>query len=112
VSAPIATTSAPDDAGEVDAECERRLRLQLVLPGRQQQVGKADAEGVYVDDDLVLRGARLGYLDEVDAAGALEPDNLDSAHSEQLLDSTGSEYVAALISQPWCAPDSGHAGDP
>ena len=41
-----------DDAGEVDAEDERGLRLELVLALAQQQVGEGDPDGVDVDEDL------------------------------------------------------------
>ena len=73
--------SADHGAREVDAERERGLRLQLVLPLAQQQVGEGDADRVHVDQHVVRAGYRLVHLAHHHAGGACRGEDLDGAHA-------------------------------
>ena len=73
-----------DHAGEVDAEREGRLGLELVLPTAQQEVGERDADAVHLDQHVV--GGRDGRVDlaHLDVGGTGERDDLDCAHGSTL----------------------------
>ena len=72
-----------DDAGEVDAEGEGRLGLELVLPAAEQQVGEGDTGAVHLDQHVVRAGDRLGDLADLDVGGTGEGDDLGCAHGGQ-----------------------------
>ncbi len=67
-------------AGHLAARREGRLRAQLVLPAGQQQVRPGDPGVLHVDDDGVGRGLGLGDVDDLEGVGAVEADDVDSAH--------------------------------
>jgi len=73
-----------DDAGEVDAEGEGRLGLELVFPTTQQQVGEGDAGAVHLDQHVVRAGDGLGDLTDLDVGGTGERDDLGCAHGGTL----------------------------
>src|SRR5680860_1173583 len=91
-------------AGEVDTKRERHVGLELILPGRQQEVREAHADRVYVDQDLPLGRRGLGHVDDVNAQRAVEPNHLDSAHLLSGLDEPGELEVHGVGIVPVPAP--------
>jgi hypothetical protein len=61
----------PDHAGEVDAELERHLGLELVLAAAQQQVRPAHAERVHLDQHLPVTADRLRRVGDPDTGRSL-----------------------------------------
>ena len=70
-------------AGEVDAEREWRLRLDLVLTAGQQQIRERDADRVHVDQDVVRPGRRVGRLAHLEVLGTGEVDDLYGEHGRR-----------------------------
>ncbi len=70
--------------GEVDAELEGRLGLELVLTPRQQQVGEAGTDGLHLHDDVAVAGRGLGDVDDLDAVGTVEAGDVECAHDATL----------------------------
>jgi hypothetical protein len=71
-------------AGQVHAELEGQLGLELVLTPAQQQVGPGDPDRAHLDEDLALPGGRLVDLHHLDSGRTIEPDDLHRTHGALL----------------------------
>ena len=71
-------------ARELQAERERRVGPDLVLPAAEQQVDEGHAAGADLDHDLVVAGDRLGHVGHADTVGADELADLQGAHAPSM----------------------------
>jgi len=72
--------SLADDAGQLAAERERRIELELVLAARLKQLGEGDASRLDVDEQVAVARLRLVDLDQPDGRRAGQLGDLDGPH--------------------------------